>query len=106
MKPTRYYSKKQETQVAKLLNGKVVSGSGAPIFNCGDVDLDNWLIECKTTTTEKKSFAIKKEWIDKNEIERMQKQKPYSAIAFNFKPDGENYFVINENLMKKLVNYL
>lgn len=103
---TRYFSSNQEKTVAKNLNGKVTANSGASRFCCGDVTLDDWLIECKTTMTEKKSFAIKKEWIDKNDIERMQLHKPYSAIAFNFKPNGDNYYVINENLMKKLVNYL
>lgn len=103
---TKYYSSKQEKQVANALGGKLVSGSGAPLFSCGDVELKDWLIECKTTMSEKKSFSIKKEWIDKNEIERMQKLKPYSAIAFNFEPNGNMYYVINEKLMKRLVNYL
>ena len=103
MKPTRYYSSKQEEYVAKLVNGKTVPGSGSPHFCCGDVVTKNWLFECKTTTKPKESFSIKKEWLDKNEKERMGLQKLYSALVFQFKEDGTNYFVINESLFKEMM---
>ena len=48
MKPTRFFSKNQEKQVAKNLSGKVIPNSGATAFAKGDVALDNFLIECKT----------------------------------------------------------
>ena len=34
---TRFYSSKQEEYVAKLINGRTVSNSGAAKFTCGDV---------------------------------------------------------------------
>lgn len=100
---TRYYSSKQEKYIARLLDGKQVSGSGSPHFCCGDVVTDNWLIECKTTTKPKESFSIKKEWIKKNEQERMDLQKPFSALCFQFEEGGENYFIINEELFKSII---
>ena len=39
-KPTRYYSKKQEDQVAKSLGGKTTKNSGATLFQKGDLTLD------------------------------------------------------------------
>ena len=103
MKPTRYYSSKQEEYVAKLVNGKTTVNSGASHFAAGDIVTKNWLFECKTTTKPKESFSIKKEWLDKNEKERMGLQKLYSALVFQFKEDGTNYFVINESLFKEMM---
>ena len=57
-KPTRFYSNRQEKAVAKALGGKQTANSGATPFVKGDVRAQDWLIECKTATSEKKSFAI------------------------------------------------
>ena len=38
---TRYFSSKQEEYVAKLINGRTVSNSGAAKFTCGDVISDD-----------------------------------------------------------------
>ena len=105
-KPTRYYSNKQEKQIAKISGGKQVANSGATAFFKGDVSTDKILIECKTTTTPKKSFAIKKEWLEKNEEEAFAMNKHYSVLAFNFEEDGDNYFIINERTFKKLLDYI
>lgn len=102
MKPTRYYSSKQEQYIAELLGGTQCPNSGATGFKKGDVVTNEWLIECKTTTKPKTSFSIKKEWIDKNNIERVEMLKPYSAIAFQFEECGTNYFVIDEKTFKYL----
>lgn len=102
---TRYYSNKQEKHIAKVTQGKQVANSGATPFSKGDVRTDQFLIEAKTCTTEKQSFSIKKEWLEKNEEERFAMGKDYSALAFNF-GDDINYYVISEKLFVKLVNYL
>lgn len=105
---TRYYSSRQEQQVAKLINGQNNSSSGSGHFRKGDViqKESSFLIECKTTLEEKQSFSIKKEWIDKNKEEAFAMRLDNTCIAFNFGPDKENYFVINEKLMKFLVDKL
>lgn len=100
-KPTRFYSNKQEKAVAKSLNGKVVPNSGAIRFGAGDVIVDNWLIECKTCINEKKSFAIKKDWLLKNKEEAFAMNKEFNALAFNF-GDNINYYIIDEKTFKKL----
>lgn len=99
---TRYYSNRQEKQVAKSIGGKQTPNSGATKFVKGDILTDDFLIECKTTLTPKKSFAIKKEWLDKNRQEMFAMNKSYNALAFNFEPDGKNYYVIDEKLFKYL----
>ena len=99
---TRYYSNRQEKQVAKALNGRQTSNSGATDFVKGDILTNDFLIECKTTMTPKKSFSIKKEWLDKNRQEMFAMNKSYNALAFNFEPDGKNYYVIDEKLFKYL----
>ena len=106
MKPNRYYSDRQEKQIAKAVGGKQVSNSGSTPFSKGDVKNSQWLIEAKTTTKHKDSFAIKLAWLKKNKEEAFAMNRPYSALAFNFGPDEENYYIIDEQLFKKLLNFL
>lgn len=105
---TRYYSDLQEKYVCKLLSSYQQSNSGAGKFRKGDCVNKNasLLIECKTVMTPKSSVSIKKEWIDKNKEEKFTQRLSNSCIAFNFEPNGDNYFVINEKLMKYLVEKL
>ncbi len=56
MKNTKINSKKQEKRVAKELGGKTVVASGALWGAKGDVRLDKFLIECKTT--EKSEYVL------------------------------------------------
>jgi len=105
-KPTRYYSKKQETTVANDLGGHRQPNSGATMFAKGDVTLDYWLLECKTKTKKSESITIHKEWIDKNSQEALFIGKPYNAVVFNFGPGEKNYYIIDENLFIELQEYL
>ena len=36
----------------------------------------------------------------------MQLGKPYCALAFQFAPNSPNYYVIDEKLFKKLLEYM
>lgn len=101
-KSTRYYSGRQERRVAKVLKGKTVTNSGASDFVAGDVTTDLFLLECKTCVENKKSFSIKKEWLEKNKEEQFEMGKDYSALVFNFGPDSDNYYIIDEKLFKTL----
>lgn len=105
---TRYYSEKQEEHVAAILNGTLTSNSGAGLFKKGDIIQKNasLLIECKTCTSNKESFSIKKEWLDKSNSERKIMRLDNSCLCFNFGPDTDNYYVINESLMRFLVDEL
>lgn len=103
---TRHFSDKQEKHVAKITGGKQTANSGATQWSKGDVRTDLVLIEAKTSMSEKQSFSIKKEWLEKNEEERFAMGKDYSALAFRFSPDGEDYYVISEKLFVKLLNFL
>ena len=105
MRPTRFYSNRQEKQVAKAIGGKKIANSGATAFSKGDVRTDLFLIECKTCTKEQKTFTIHKEWITKNVEEAFAMRKPYSAIAFDF-GDGEQQYIISEKLFKTLNKHL
>lgn len=101
MRPTRFYSKKQETKVAKAVGGKRTANSGATTFSKGDVTTNSFLIECKTCTEPRKSFTLKKEWFDKNKEEAFAMHKDYSAVVFDF-GDGEQHYVIDEYLFRIL----
>lgn len=103
-RPTRFYSNKQEKKVAKAVGGKQVSNSGATKFSKGDVVTDNWLIECKTCTKEKRSFTIKEDWLIKNKEEAFDMGKSYNALVFNFGPDTQNYYIIDEYTFKELIS--
>lgn len=102
----RFYSNRQEKKVAKAVGGKQVSNSGATAFNKGDVTTDLMLLECKTCVENKKSFSIKKEWLEKNKEEAFEMGKDYSVLTFNFGPDSDNYYVIDERLFKMLNKFL
>jgi len=105
---TRYYSDLHEKSVCKALNAVQQPNSGAGKFKKGDcIQKDiSMLIECKCSTSEKNSFAIKKEWIDKNIVECKDMRMDNSCICFNFGPGTDNYYVISEKLMALLVEYL
>lgn len=103
---TRYYSDKHEKSVCKALNARQQPNSGAGMFRKGDVVTNNMLIECKCSMSDKDSFSIKKDWIIKNKEESFTQRKSNQAICFTFGPDQENYYVINEKLMKFLCEKL
>ena len=100
---TRYYSKRQETKVAKKLKGKRTANSGATAFQKGDVVTKQWLIECKTKVKDSKSFTIKEDWLLKNEEEAFAMGKNNSALCFDFGPSAnKRYYVISERLFELL----
>lgn len=111
-KPTRYYSTTQEKHVASLLGGRVQPNSGATPFFKGDVVARDFLVECKTTTTCKESFSIKKEWLEGVNLERIELRKGYCALAFQFapqelgQPHANNYFVVDEYTFRKMLEAL
>ena len=98
----KIYSNKQEKSVAKALGGRQVRGSGASIFSKGDVSLNRVLVECKTSISEKTSYSIKKKILEKIKDEARIMGKYFSVLAFNFGPDSQNYYVIDEDTMKYL----
>lgn len=102
---TRYYSNKQEKKVAKILNGKKQSNSGATNFQKGDCITDLFLLECKTKMKDSESFTIKKEWFTKNKEEAFAMGKLYNAVVIDF-GDNENHYIIDESLFKYLNNKL
>lgn len=104
--PTRFYSKKQENDLAKHFDGERVKNSGATKFAKGDVTLDKWLLEAKTKMTPSKSITIQKDWLEKLTQESLFMGKPHSALLFNFGPDQPNYAIINEELFELLVRHI
>ena len=82
---TRDVSKAQETRIAKELGARRVANSGATRFDKGDIVLGSkWLIEAKTCMEEKKSFSIKRDWLDKLREEQFACKKDYNALCFDF----------------------
>lgn len=105
-RPTRFYSSRQEKKVAKAVGGKQTANSGATTFSKGDVTTDEWLIECKTSTTAKASFTIHREWLQKNREEAFAMNKYYNALCFDFGNGSNRYYVIDERMFKRLVESL
>lgn len=105
---TRYFSSRQEESISKLIGGTTTPSSGSGHWRKGDIIQQNasLLIEAKCTMTPKDSFSIKKDWIIKNKEEAKTQRLASGCIAFDFEPDGPNYFVINEALMQFLVEKL
>lgn len=105
-KPTRFYSDKQEKQIAKAVRGKQTLNSGATPFEKGDLTIESFLLEAKTKTKSSDSISIKKEWLEKNKQEALFMGKKHSAIVFNFGPDQPNNYIIDEYLFQELIVYL
>jgi len=107
--PTRIFSNKQEQDVAKAIGGKQTSNSGATPWQKGDClteGSESFLLECKTKTTSSDSISIKKDWFLKNKQEAVFMGKKHTAIVFNFGPNEENHYIIDEYLFKELLKYL
>ncbi len=60
LKPTKYYSLKQEKMIADYLGWSAVVASGARAFLPGDVRSDDFLGECKTHTQKQSDIVINK----------------------------------------------
>ena len=105
---TRAYSDKHEKSVCKALGGDQVSNSGAGKFKKGDVVVKSasLLIECKCQMSDKESYSVKKDVIEKNKEEAFSNRLNNSCLCFNFGPDSDNYYVISEKLMRYLVKKL
>lgn len=105
---TKYFSSRQEEYLSELVGGYANSASGAGLFNKSDVKVPyaSTLIEAKTPISEKNSFSIKKEWIDKAREEAFSMRLSNTVIAFEFAPSTENFFVIDEKLFKFLMEKL
>ena len=104
--PTRHFSAKQEEAVAKATGGRRSKNSGASMFDKSDVSTDKFNLECKTKMTHSDSISIKREWFEKNKQEAMFMNKPHSAVVFNFGPDEENHYIIDEYLFLELLEHL
>lgn len=111
VKPTRYYSSRQESSVAKAIGGRKVANSGATPYDKGDVTAGDsksgWLVECKTSTKDQKSFTLQKEWFDKNLSESIYMKVPHTSISISFGPSSKNYYIVDEPtflLMKDLLD--
>lgn len=98
MRPTRFYSKKQESAIADVTGGRRTANSGATKFDKGDVVAGQWLLEAKTVMKEQKTFTIKKEWLEKNKEEAFAIGKEYNALVFDFGDNGKRYYVIDEKI--------
>lgn len=105
---TRAYSSRHEKSVCEALNARQQPNSGAGLWRKGDVVQEDAsiLIECKCSMSPKKSVSIKKDWIDKNKRESFFNRLSNTAICINFEPDGDNYYIIDEKLMKLLCEKL
>lgn len=105
----RALSNKQEKMIAKNLDGKVQSNSGATLWQKGDVILKKHgiLIECKTKETESQTFSIKKEWLEKIKKEAfgMGLNSNRATLVFDF-GDNTPFYVISEKFYKEILSLL
>ena len=97
----------EEKRIAKTLNGKRQTNSGATLFSKGDVKTDKFLLEAKTCIQEKQSFSIKEEWLIKLRQEAFAMNKEFSALVFNFgRKNSENFYILNEKDFKQILSLL
>ena len=102
-RPTRFYSKRQEEQIAKSLGGSRQPNSGATSIAKGDVLVDDWVIEAKTKVTPSETIVFHEDWLKSVEEERKDMLKSYAAVCFSF-GNGVNYYAMDEKTFKFLLS--
>ena len=95
MRPSRFYSSRQEKHIAKAVGGRKTPNSGATKWAKGDIVSEDWLFEAKTHTEPRQSFTIRREWIEKMNEEAFQSGKHHTALVIDF-GDGEQFYLISE----------
>ena len=99
-------SQEQEQFIAKFLEGRKQSRSGATPFQKGDIKTNNFLIEAKIKNKISKSISIQKSWIDTLNKDRFAMNKEYSALAISFGDPSENYFIVNQDLFLEIMEVI
>lgn len=94
-----------ETKAAKRLGGRTVPGSGSVDGLKGDITLEHFLVESKST--QKKSISIKYEYLHKIDMEGLGVNK-YPALIIQFtdangdvKRNG-SWVMVPEHIFKEL----
>lgn len=91
----------QRRQVAPKVEAVRQANSGAMWHAKGDIKLEHALMECKERGTVnsrgEKTISIPKLWIEKQEKEAFQEQRPYWYIPFGYKGDDGIYLVKSYN---------
>ena len=103
---TRCLSKHHEERVAKITNTNRQANSGATPFAKGDVADKDWIIECKTKMAPCTSFTIPLDWLKKNDEERRQMLRMYSALAISFDQGDHSYFIVDEKTFSTMLDAL
>lgn len=105
-------SAKQEKMVADFMGWKVVTGSGSRPFRPGDVQNDNYLVECKTHVTEQLNIVFKKEHWNKISKESRSVNKYPALITDNGTQRAKNTWVMIPNrviipeIANKILNFI
>lgn len=107
---TRDFSSRQEKKLHKMapkeLGMKLTPNSGATAFKKGDLLGKHCLIDAKTTTTQKKSYSIKRDELIKIQWEAFAMGKDIPVLAFDFGDNGQQYAVIRMEDFYSLLQFM
>lgn len=85
---------------------KRTPNSGATAFSKGDLQDEKWVIEAKTCMQPKKSFSIKKEWLDTLKEEMYASNKDYRALCFDFGDEKDRFYILDESTFSYIKDIL
>lgn len=88
-------SKKQENRVAKEMNGRTTIASGSLYFQKGDVRLDKFLIECKTTYED--FYTLKRSTFEKIKREAIKDSLRIPLLQIDLMEGNERLVVLDYN---------
>lgn len=92
---TRDKSKKQEEFLAQYLGAYRTPNSGATFHTKGDVQDEMSIFEAKTSMQKKRTYSIKKDDLEKNELERIAMRKEFSFLVFDYgQPKEDETYVV------------
>lgn len=106
MSEAKDFSVEQEERVAKIFHGHRTPRSGGGNFQKSDVQSQDFCVECKCRVVPTASYSVSKEVIDKNEHERAEMRKPYSALAIELGDKREDYFVVSKREISAFIEMM
>ncbi len=97
----RKLASKQDKRVSKKSGFNIQLNSGAMAGRKGDLIGYNILTETKTVETPRKTFQIKREWLDKIALQAFEMGKELGILIFSF-GDSEDFVCLRSEDFYKL----
>lgn len=98
---TRHASDIQENRLKKTMGGYKVPNSGGGTFQKGDVMLEDFFLDGKTSMTPVQSKSVKLEELKKAKEQAFYMRKPFYSVVLCF-GDAKDYYILEDKDFKHI----